>query len=198
VIESIQEESVVKLEQSFYRRPTLEVAKDLLGRVLVRRSPQGACAGIIVETEAYIQGDPACHASRGQTRRNASMFAPGGCGYVYQIYGIHYCFNIVSGQADVGEAVLIRALEPLAGIPLMQERRGTQDLKLLCSGPGRLCQALAITTAQDGIDLLGDEIFLLAGQAATQVITTTRIGISQGKELPYRFYIADNPYVSRR
>lgn len=188
----------MKLEQSFYSRPTLEVARDLLGRVLVRRSPQGACAGIIVETEAYVQGDPACHASRGKTRRNSSMFAPAGRGYVYQIYGIHYCFNVVSGQEGVGEAVLIRALEPLAGIPLMQERRGTRPLSLLCSGPARLCQALAITTAQDGVDLLGDEIFLLAGEAATRAIITTRIGISQGKELPYRFYIADNPHVSRR
>lgn len=188
----------MKLEQSFFAQPTLVMARDLLGRVLVRRSPQGACAGIIVETEAYTLGDPACHASRGRSNRNASMFAAPGHGYVYIIYGIHHCFNIVSGQEGVGEAVLIRALEPLAGIPLMQERRSTRDNRLLCSGPARLCQALAITTAQDGIALLGDEIFLLAGRAAPQVATTPRIGISQGKELPYRFYIADNKYVSRR
>lgn len=188
----------MKLEQSFYARPTLVVARDLLGRVLVRRTPQGACAGIIVETEAYTQGDPACHANRGKSKRNATMFAAPGHGYVYIIYGIHYCFNIVSGKENIGEAVLIRALDPLAGIALMQARRGTQDSRLLCSGPARLCQALAITTAQDGIDLLRDEIFLLTGQAAPLAVTTTRIGISRGKELPYRFYIADNKYVSRR
>ena len=185
----------MKLDISFYSRPTLEVAVDLLGRVLVRRSPQGAAAGIIVETEAYTQGDPACHANRGMTKRNKSMFGRPGLGYVYLIYGMHYCFNVVSQAEGIGEAVLIRALEPLAGIALMGQRRGQG--KPLCSGPARLCQALDITTAQDGIDLLGDEIFILAANPKIQLVTTTRIGISQGQELPYRFYIKDNRYISR-
>lgn len=188
----------MKLDMNFYARPTLEVARDLLGKVLVRRSNQGACAGTIVETEAYTQDDPASHASRGKTKRNATMFAPPGHGYVYLIYGIHSCFNVVTGNEGVGEAVLIRALEPLAGIELMQERRSTRKLKPLCSGPARLCQALAITRAQDGINLMEDEIFLLPGCSLGQVITTTRIGISRGQELPYRFYIAASQFVSRR
>lgn len=188
----------MKLQMYFYSRPTLEVARDLLGQVLVRRSPQGTCAGIIVETEAYTTNDPACHANKGKTKRNTTMFAHPGVGYVYLIYGIHYCFNVVTARQHVGEAVLIRALEPLAGIPLMRQRRARQQHKLLCSGPARLCQALAITTADDGIDLLGDELFILEGKTPGQITTTTRIGISQGKELPYRFYISGNKYISKK
>jgi DNA-3-methyladenine glycosylase len=184
----------MKLDRSFYKRPTVEVARDLLGQVLVRRSSQGTAAGIIVETEAYTQGDPACHASRGKTRRNQTMFGRPGLGYVYLIYGMHYCFNIVTAEENIGEAVLIRALEPIADLALMEKRRGS---KLLCSGPARLCQALDITIAQDGIDLLGDEVFVLAGKPADKIMATTRIGISQGRDLPYRFYIPDNKFISR-
>lgn len=188
----------MKLKQDFYSRSTLDVARDLLGQVLVRRSSQGACAGIIVETEAYTQNDPACHANRGKTKRNSTMFGRPGLGYVYLIYGMHYCFNAVTAGAGIGEAVLVRALEPLAGISLMEKRRGIYDKKLLCSGPARLCQALGITTADDGIDLLEDTIFILEGKAPAKIIRTKRIGISQGQDLLYRFYTADNIYVSRK
>lgn len=186
----------MKLKLDFYQRPTLEVARDLLGQVLVRRSPHGAAAGIIVETEAYLQEDPACHANRGLTKRNKTMFGRPGLGYVYLIYGMHYCFNVVTAQVNIGEAVLIRALEPIAGIDLMEKRRGSN--RHLCSGPARLCQALDITTTDDGIDLLADEIFLLESRAPAEIVTTTRIGISQGQDLPYRFYIRNNKFISRK
>lgn len=188
----------MKLDKPFYSRPTLTVARKLLGQVLVRRSPQGHCAGIIVETEAYTQDDPACHGFRGKTKRNASMFGRPGLGYVYLIYGMHYCFNVVTDREGRGEAVLIRALEPLSGTALMEARRGMQDRKLLCSGPARLCQALDITTREDGIDLLEDSIFILAGRAPEKLVQTTRVGINRGKDLPYRFYIDGNTFVSRK
>lgn len=187
----------MKLMLDFYARPTLEVARDLLGQILVHRSPQGTSAGIIVETEAYTQNDPACHACRGKTKRNATMFARPGYGYVYLIYGMHYCFNVVTAQEGIGEAVLIRALQPLAGIKLMEARRGTDKPKLLCSGPARLSQALGITLADDGVDLLDDGIFILEGRRPKEIITTTRIGISQGVDLPYRFHTAGE-YISRK
>jgi len=186
----------MKLSVDFFSLPALDLARELLGQVLVRRQ-DGAVAGIIVETEAYTENDPASHSFRGRTRRNKTMFGRPGLGYVYQIYGIHYCFNIVSAREGIGEAVLIRALEPLAGVPLMEMRRGLKARRLLCAGPARLCQALAITTGDDGVDLTGDGIFLLAGKKPREIVTATRIGISKGVDLPYRFYIAGNLYVSR-
>lgn len=188
----------MKFDRRFYAAPTLTVAKNLLGQILVRRCPQGERAGIIVETEAYTQNDPACHASRGQTRRNSVMFGPPGRGYVYFIYGMHYCFNVVTCSEGIGEAVLIRALEPVAGTHLMEGARKTMNAKLLCSGPARLCQALGITLDQNGVDLTGDEIYIQAGVKPESVITTPRIGISAGQALPYRFYISGNPYVSKK
>jgi len=126
------------------------------------------------------------------------MFAQPGLGYVYLIYGMHYCFNIVTAQENLGEAVLVRALEPLAGIDIMEHRRGIKERKLLCSGPARLCKAMSITTSQDGIDLGGNEIFLLTGNRPARIVTTNRIGISLGQEMPYRFYIADNKFISKK
>jgi len=188
----------VKLDRHFYAAPTLIVARSLLGQVLVHRTPRGERAGIIVETEAYTQDDPACHAHRGKTRRNSAMFGPGGTAYVYSIYGLHFCFNAVTDREGIGEAVLIRALEPLAGLHLMEEARGTGDVSRLCSGPARLCQALGISGAQNGASLLGDTLFILAGPPVLRAVTTTRVGISRGRDLPYRFYTAGNKYVSRK
>lgn len=188
----------MKLTSAFYSRPTLEVARDLLGQVLVRRSPLGACAGIIVETEAYTQNDPASHSHRGKTRRNATMFGRPGLSYVYLIYGLHYCFNVVTAGENIGEAVLIRALEPVAGIPLMQERRGIREKNRLCSGPARVCQALDITTREDGLDLLGDELFILAYKLTGAVTISTRIGISKAQDLPYRFSLTGSKYLSAK
>lgn len=186
----------MQLDKQFFNRPTVAVARDLLGRVLVRRTPDGTVAGTIVETEAYVQGDPACHASRGRTKRNAAMFGPPGHAYIYLVYGLHHCFNTVTMPEGVGEAVLIRALEPVAGTDLMSRRRGTSDLYKLCSGPAKLCQALGLTQAEDGMPLDGDKLLLLAGSPPQKITATTRIGISQGRELPYRFYISDSPWVS--
>jgi len=187
------------LPRSFYEGSTVEVAKRLLGNILYHASPEGITAGIIVETEAYLQDDPACHASRGMTNRNRAMFGAPGHAYVYFIYGMYYCFNVVTAPVGVGEAVLIRALEPLAGIPLMQKRRNRVLKRELCNGPAKLVQAMGITRAHNGVDLTGSELVLCLGTANPgPIVTTTRIGIKRGADLPLRYYLAGNPYVSRK
>ena len=162
--------------------------------------------GRIVETEAYLSNDPASHGFIGKTKRNSVLFGPVGHAYVYFIYGMHYCFNVVTGQVGSGEAVLIRALEPLQGIPLMQQRRKVEKLSLLCSGPARLVQALAITPAFNGLSLLDGPLQLWSAESlssfpivqGTDIVETTRIGIAKAKELPLRFYIKGNSHISRR
>jgi DNA-3-methyladenine glycosylase len=192
----------MKLTENFYTQDTITVAKALLGTYLVHESKEGITVGRIVETEAYLWGDPACHAYRRKTKRNATMFGPAGNAYVYQIYGIHYCINVVTAPEGVGEAVLIRALEPINGIDLMQLRRGIEVWKNLCNGPGKLVQAMGISRSMDGISLLGEDIYILSADTLPDkntkfdIITTTRIGITQGVELPYRFYISGNACVS--
>lgn len=186
------------LPRSFYARDTVTVARELLGGILVSNHSEGICAGRIVETEAYLQGDPACHASRGMTPRNRVMFGPPGHAYVYFIYGMYYCFNVVTAAEGVGEAVLIRALEPLAGVPLMRARRGREKMAQLCGGPARLVQALGITRRHNGSDLTGGTLYICGGRAAERIVTTTRIGIKEGGQLPLRFYLEGNPYISRK
>lgn len=189
-----------RLEMSFFERPTIKIARSLLGKILVHASQAGVAAGRIVETEAYLfHHDPACHAARGKTNRNAAMFGPPGTAYVYLVYGLHYCFNVVAGKAGVGEAVLVRSLEPLSGLDLMASRRGTPKMRLLSSGPGRLCQALGIGEAQNGADLSAGSLFLAEdGYPEAEIITTGRVGINVAADLPLRFYIAGNPFVSRK
>jgi DNA-3-methyladenine glycosylase len=195
------------LPQTFYERDTVTVAKDLLGCYLVHGTGAGMTIGRIVEDEAYIREDPAAHSFRGKTKRNSAMFGPAGHAYVYRIYGLHTCVNVVTGPERTGEAVLIRALEPVAGIDLMQERRGMTDVVSLCSGPGKLTQALGITMDCNGASLVDSPLQIwspdsLPGlrpeQSTEEIVQTTRVGITKAADLPLRFYLRGNRYVSRR
>jgi DNA-3-methyladenine glycosylase len=190
---------VHRLPRPFYDRPVHDVARDLLGKVLVRHLGDEWLAGRIVETEAYARDDPASHSFRGPTARNRSMFGPPGHLYVYKIYSFHECCNVVTGPEGVGHAVLLRALEPLLGIPTMEQRRGINHLHLLCSGPARLCQALGITLQDDGTDLCGEEIFIADdGYVVREIAATPRIGISVATERHWRYVIPDSSFLSRR
>lgn len=188
------------LPKEFYEKyNTLTLAEKLLGCTLVHEHPEGRTLGIIVETEAYLHNDPACHAYRKKTPRNAAMFEGAGVSYVYLIYGMYHCFNIVSGDRDVGEAVLIRALEPVEGIELMQKRRKTTNIRNLCSGPGKLVTAMGISRDFNFLPLYEDEFYCLPPKDENfETITTTRIGITQGADFLYRFYIKGNKFVSRK
>ncbi|MEW6637020.1 MAG: DNA-3-methyladenine glycosylase [Actinomycetota bacterium] len=184
------------LEPDFYDRDPREVAVDLLGCVLVHDSPEGRASGVIVETEAYRSDDPACHAYRGPTMRNRNLFGPPGVAYVYLSYGMHYLINAVCEGEGTGSAVLIRALRPLEGVPLMVRRRGREDG--LCNGPGKLAQALGVDRALDGCCLICGRLAVYPGEEPSgEIIATTRIGISRGTELPWRYLIEGEPDVSR-
>jgi len=170
--------------------PTLELAQALIGWELIRETPRGVTAGVITETEAYLADDPANHAYKGKTVRNAAMFAASGYTYVYFTYGLHYCLNIVSGPEGVGEAVLIRSLQPTQGIPLMQKRRGNVPEHRLCTGPANLCKALGIDQSLSEHYILEPPLYLSRKQKENLPIeTSVRIGISQGTTLLYRFFV---------
>jgi DNA-3-methyladenine glycosylase len=177
---------------------TKALARALLGCVLVRESDDGTVAGRVVETEAYLPGDPACHAYTGRTPRNVTLFGPPHRAYVYQIYGTSFCFNLSSEPDGNGAGVLVRALEPLLGLPLMQRRRGVQTLRDLCRGPGRLCRALAIDRAFDGTDLLTDRGLWLAraDRAPARVRSSCRIGLTKAADRRLRFYASGSAFVS--
>ncbi|HUP26655.1 MAG TPA: DNA-3-methyladenine glycosylase [Candidatus Limnocylindrales bacterium] len=176
----------------------LDAAPALLGWLFVHNTPDGVTAGYIVESEAYMATDAASHSFRGKTARTEIMFGPAGHLYVYFTYGMHYCVNIVTGPAGRGEAVLIRALQPVSGLDLMRRRRGDVPDKQLTSGPARLTKAMGINKTHNGTSLInGDAFQLLPGIKPERIIQTTRIGISRATTKPWRFYIADNPYVSR-
>jgi DNA-3-methyladenine glycosylase len=153
--------------------------------------------GRIVEVEAYDHEDPASHGFRGRTERNASMFGPPGRAYVYRSYGIHWCLNFVCEDEGVANAVLVRALEPTRGLDAMRERRGLDDPRLLCRGPGRLCQALGVTREHDGLALDSPPFELLAAEHAVEVVSGTRIGITRAAELPWRYAEAGSRFLSR-
>ena len=183
------------LSRGFYDRPALRLARDLLGRILVREDGDRVLAGRIVETEAYRPDDPASHSFRGPTPRNATMFGPPGHLYVYRSMGIHHCMNVVGRS---GSAALIRALEPLEGLEEMARRRGLDEPRVLCAGPGRACQALGIDLSWDGHDLtLGEGVWLLAGERSTRAVRLPRIGISTAVEKPWRFVEAGTRFASR-
>jgi DNA-3-methyladenine glycosylase len=189
------------LSRAFYRRPSLEVAPDLLGRTLVRVLADGTRLGArIVEVEAYREDDPASHSFRGRTARTEVMFGPPGHLYVYFTYGMHFCMNVVTGENGEGSAVLLRAAEPLRGVDRMAANRGLADPRLLCSGPGRLCQALAVDRAQNGIDVVrGTELRIEAGTPVPpeRVRSGPRVGIRVATDRPWRFVEAGSPFASR-
>lgn len=198
----VRSPSSMKIPRSFYRQSTLDVARQLLGKHLVRKHEHGTTVGRVVETEAYIgPEDKACHASRGRTPRTQIMFGDAGYAYVYLIYGFHHMLNIVTEAVDVPAAVLIRAVEPLRGVELMAKRRGTRERRNLASGPGKLCEAFAIDRTLNGNDLCGPALYLEdPGERAPQFLTTPRIGVDYAGEWtdkPWRFIIRDNEFVSR-
>jgi DNA-3-methyladenine glycosylase len=184
------------LPKSFYLRPTLEVARDLLGCFLFY---DGARARI-VEVEGYLCDDEACHASRGETPRNATMFREGGRIYIYRSYGIHFCANAVTGPAGIGEAVLLRSAEPLEGIDLMRGRRGAVPDHRLLAGPGNLTKGLGLSTEQDNYLLTDGVLRIEQGEAVADgdVVQTTRIGLTKNVEAPWRYYVRGSRCVSRK
>ncbi len=181
------------IPRAFFERDVHEVARGLLGATLL---VDGA-GGQIVETEAYSPDDPASHGYRRRTQRNASMFGPPGHAYVYRSYGLHWCLNLVCEPEGRASAVLVRALEPAAGLDAMRSRRGLDAPRLLCSGPGRLCQALGVTGVHDGAPLDERPFELLAAPPGVQVVATRRIGITRGAELPWRYVLEGSPYLSK-
>ncbi len=196
-----------KLPKSFYNRELLDVAKDLLGKVFVRTLYNKLLAGIIVEIEAYDgRTDEAAHSFGGITKRNKIMFEEGGLLYVYFIYGIHYCCNVVTGGEGIGNAVLIRGIQPMMGIDeMLNNRFGENNFNdkhtlSLTNGPAKITQAFSIDKKDNGADLCGDDIYLCESNFSNdfEIVTTTRIGIKKSVELPWRFYIKNNPYVSKR
>ncbi len=212
------------LPREFYLEETVEAARRLLNCVLVHETPEGLAAGRITETEAYTHDDPASHAYRGKTARNAVMFGPAGHAYVYFTYGMHYCFNVVTASEGTADAVLIRAVEPIEGLELMSRRRGLPEEEIsrllradadpkmrqrwafsLCGGPGKLCQAFGISRAEDGLDVTAPGRLWVApprpefsGIGAEAIAATPRVGIRQAVETPWRFTLRNDPYVSRK
>lgn len=198
-----------RLSRGFYDRPTLQVARDLLGKVLVHRYGRTVRSGAIVEVEAYVgETDPACHAAPGPTRRNEPLYGPPGFSYVYLNYGVHWLVNAVTEAKGFPAAVLIRALEPLEGLAAMRRARAAVarsrapvrrlDEHELCRGPGNLTAALGITLDQNRVDLLGDRLFVAdRGILVRRVIQGPRVGISVGTDRPWRFHIEGNPAVSK-
>jgi DNA-3-methyladenine glycosylase len=183
----------MKLQKDFFARSVHDVAPDLIGVTLLVDGVGGA----IVEVEAYDHEDPAAHGYRGRTARNASMFGPAGHAYVYRSYGIHWCLNFVCEEEGTASAVLIRALEPRHGTDVMRARRGLDEPRLLCAGPGRLCQALGVTRTHDGRALDEAPFELRPREDAPEIVVGPRVGITKAAEQPWRYALADSRFVSR-
>jgi DNA-3-methyladenine glycosylase len=184
---------VTALRAEFFARSVHEVAPELVGATLL----VDGVGGPIVEVEAYDREDPASHGYRGETRRNRSMFGPPGHAYVYRSYGIHWCLNLVCEEEGSAAAVLIRALEPLHGLDRMRARRGLDDERLLCAGPGRLCEALGVTGEHDGMALDRPPFALRQPESKGAVVRGPRVGISQAADLPWRYGLAGSRFLSR-
>jgi DNA-3-methyladenine glycosylase len=183
----------VTLDREFFARSVHEVAPDLIGCTLL----VDGVGGPIVEVEAYDHEDPASHGFRGETARNRSMFGPPGHAYVYRSYGIHWCLNLVCEEKGVAAAVLLRGLEPAYGVEEMRARRGLDEPRLLCSGPGRLCQALVVTGEHDGLPLDRPPFELRAREDEPELVAGPRVGITQAADLPWRYGLAGSPFLSR-
>jgi DNA-3-methyladenine glycosylase len=181
------------IRRAFFGRSVHEVAAELIGATFL----VDGVGGKIVELEAYHHGDPAAHGYRGRTARNASMFGPPGHAYVYRSYGVHWCVNFVCEAEGVADAVLIRALEPTQGLAEMRRRRGLEDERLLCAGPGRLCQALAITREHDGLPLDRPPFRLEPRTEPPEIARGPRIGITRAADLPWRYGLAGSRFLSR-
>ena len=199
--------SFVPLPQDFYEPAADIVAPLLLGHLLIRNTPHGPCGGVIVETEAYLTNDPACHAYLRQTARNQAMWGAHGHAYVYLIYGYHFCFNAVCRPTGVAEAILVRAIEPTIGIEIMQEYRVVAKSVELTNGPAKLCAAMDINRALDGANLCdaASPLFIARNDTVEEfktsrgpLITTTRIGITRAADWLLRYYLNGSPSVSRR
>ena len=195
------------LPEIFYARSAKIVARQLPGHFLIRQTPDGFCGGAIVEAEAYLRGDPACHASRGETARNRPMFGPPGRAYVYFIYGNHWCFNAVTNRVGIGEAVLVRAIEPLFGEEFMRVNRTVSKPHELTNGPAKFCEAMNIDRGLNHTNLCEtiSPIFIAENTSRKMflkergpIVTTTRIGIRLAAHLPLRFYLENSEFVSRR
>ena len=181
------------LTKAFFNRSVHEVAPDLIGATLLF----GGVGGRLVEVEAYDYTDPAAHSFRGPTTRNVVMFGPAGYAYVYRSYGIHWCLNFVCEPKGTASAVLIRAIEPTVGLPRMRRRRGLSELRLLCSGPGRVCEALGITGAHNGLMLDEPPFELLARSGNVDIVAGPRIGITKATEKPWRYGLKDSRFLSK-
>lgn len=175
----------------------IHAAPLLLGYKLSHRSPEGLTSGYIVEVEAYTQDDPASHTYKGETIRNGAMFKRAGTVYIYFTYGMHYCMNIVASVPGRGEALLIRALEPVGGIELMKQRRRLDDVRQLTNGPAKLVQAMGIPKTLNGTHILDGPLYLESGFTPMRIERSPRIGIKRATDLPWRFTVGGNPYVSR-
>ena len=185
--------SFAPLGRDFFARRVHDVAPELVGCTLL----VDGVGGQVVEVEAYDHEDPASHGFRGRTESNRSMFGPPGLAYVYRSYGIHWCLNLVCEDEGVASAVLVRAVEPTRGLEQMRARRGAEDSRLLCSGPGRLCQALGVTGGHDGMPVDQPPFELFLAQGSVEIVTGPRVGITAAADLPWRYGLADSRFVSR-
>lgn len=198
-----REEYIMKLNREFYTRNGVDVAKDLLGKIIVHETPEGIVKGKIVEVEAYLgEQDKAAHSYKSKKEgRTNIQYEDGGYAYIYMIYGMYYCMNVVANKKGVPEAILIRGIEPIEGIDLMKKRRGMDNIKNLCNGPGKLCIAFDINKNHYGIDLLGDELYIEEPKVKEdiEIIASKRINIDYAEEAVdylYRFTIKDSKYIS--
>jgi DNA-3-methyladenine glycosylase len=184
---------VKQLRREFFARDVHDVARELIGATLL----VDGVGGTIVEVEAYHHEDPAAHGFRGKTARNAAMFGPAGHAYVYRSYGVHWCLNFVCADEGVPDAVLLRALEPTHEVEEMRSRRGVDAVRLLCSGPGRVCEALGVTREHDGLPLDEPPFELVARERKPQIAVGRRVGITKAAELPWRYALAGSRFLSR-